>query len=231
MPSLRAWLQVLWAVLTSGSTRAFYDCVASIYDTVFQRHSVHADVMIEVLRQNMSSTDDCVVIDLACGTGFLTERLTAAGYCPIGIDFSEASLRILQARLPRVHVVQANAERLPLVSGCASAVLCLGSWRHFSDPDAVASEIARVLRPGGIAIIGYFPPAFGGVFQIRTSWLRTRIERFYDYVVKLAGYSDSTSSMLEGEAKEILHSYFRNVRSIPSGSDCRAVLARFPSER
>lgn len=231
MPSLRTWLQVLWAALTSGSTQAFYDRIAGVYDTVFQRHSVHADVMMEAVREYMPCADDGAVIDLACGTGLLTERLAEAGYSPIGIDFSEASLRVLQARLPRVHVVQADAERLALASGCASAVLCLGSWRHFSNPDAVASEIARVLRPGGFAIIGYFPPAFGGVFQLRDSWLRVRIERVYDYVVKLAGYSDRTSSTLEYEAKEILRSYFRNVRSIPSGSDCQAVFAQFPLER
>lgn len=231
MSKPHAWLQVLRAALTSASTQAFYDRVASVYDTVFQRHGVHADVMIKILRQHVPDAGDGVVIDLACGTGFLTARLAAGGYSPIGIDFSEPCLRALQARLPHVPVVQADAERLPLTCGCASAVLCLGAWRHFSDPEAVSSEIARVLKPGGLAIISYFPPAFGGVLQIRSSWLRPWVAGIYDRIMRLWGYSDRTGRALEDEATEILHSYFREVQRIPSGPNCRAVLARFPIER
>jgi ubiquinone/menaquinone biosynthesis C-methylase UbiE len=226
--SLLAWLHVLGAALTSISTRRFYDRVAASYDAVFRRHGVHADVMVDVLRQHVPTSDDDFVVDLACGTGFLTARLAAEGYRPIGIDFSEPSLRVLLDRLPSVAVVLADAHRLPLTSGCAAAVLCLGSWRHFADPDAVASEIARVLRPDGIAIISYFPPAFGGVIQINNAWLRRWMAWVYDHLVRLWGFVDRTGEALETEAMDALYCYFDDVRRIPSGKDCRALVARVP---
>lgn len=230
MASLRAWLTLARAALTSGSTREFYDRVASVYDTIFNRHGIHADVMLGVLRRYVPTADDGYVIDLACGTGFLTERLFTAGYRPIGIDFSEPSLRILRDRLPQVPVLLADAERLPLAPGCAAAVLCLGSWRHFSDPDAVASEIARVLRPDGVAIISYFPPAFGGVLQIRHKLLRAWVEGAYDHLVRFRGYSDRAGSDLEDEAMRILHRHFENVSHIPSGTYAGALVARLPRD-
>lgn len=228
MTSLRAWLQVLGAALTSGSTREFYDRVADVYDTVFDRHAIHADVMLELLRQHVPTTDDDFVIDLACGTGFLTGRLAAEGYSPIGIDFSEPSLRVLRDRLPSIPIVTADARRLPLTDDCASAVLCLGSWRHFPDPDSVASEIARVLRPGGLVIISYFPPAFGGVFHIRNSWVRPWLEKAYDRLVRLWGYSDRTSGSLERETIGLLQRHFMEVSRIRSGAHAWALVARAP---
>lgn len=45
-----------------------------------------------------------------------------------------------------------DAAAIPLVSASFDTVLCTELLEHVPDPDAVASEIARVLRPGGVVL-------------------------------------------------------------------------------
>jgi hypothetical protein len=41
------------------------------------------------VRKHTIVPNDSLVVELACGIGFLTWRLVAEGYSPVGIDFSE----------------------------------------------------------------------------------------------------------------------------------------------
>ncbi|MFE5336118.1 class I SAM-dependent methyltransferase [Isoptericola sp. NPDC056573] len=91
------------------------------------------------------------VLDLAAGTGKLTEvvvDLVAAGTDVVAVDPSSPMLGELSARLPGVTTHQGTAERLPLPDASVDAVLVAQAW-HWFDVDAAATEIARVLRPGG----------------------------------------------------------------------------------
>jgi len=53
----------------------------------------------------------------------------------------------------RARFVRGLGEEIPLRSGSVDAVLCKGALDHFMDPDLTVREIARVLRPGGRAVI------------------------------------------------------------------------------
>ena len=61
------------------------------------------------------------VLDLACGTGYVSAWLARSGARPVALDFSGEQLgtaRQLQARLgPGFPLVQGAAERVPLASG------------------------------------------------------------------------------------------------------------------
>lgn len=103
-----------------------------------------------------------VVLDLGCGMGqdalALAER--APGSRVLGIEPSNRMIRFGQGQQRRrgaaqnpVAFVRAFGEELPLRSGSVDALLCKGALDHFVDPRQTLAEAARVLRPGGRAVV------------------------------------------------------------------------------
>ncbi len=96
-------------------------------------------------------------IDLACGTGSLTRDLASRvgpeGHV-LGIDFSREMLRVAQTRpAPNIEYRLGDATRLEGLSSAAfdAATIAYGA-RNIPDLDALFSEMARVLKPGGVAV-------------------------------------------------------------------------------
>lgn len=86
------------------------------------------------------------VLDLGCGTGDLCEELRAAGDSPVGFDLSVGMLRAARTSAP---LVRGDALELPVPDGAADGVVSGFALRNVVDLDALFSECARVLRPGG----------------------------------------------------------------------------------
>ena len=98
--------------------------------------------------------------DIACGPGsFLVQVRKAFPRLPaLAIDLSEAYLREAKRRLgrrPRLQPVVAKAEALPLGDASLDIATCIYLF-HELPPEvrsAVAREIARVMKPGGLFIL------------------------------------------------------------------------------
>jgi SAM-dependent methyltransferase len=97
-------------------------------------------------------------LDLACGRGRHALALAASGVLAIGLDRDRARLaelaRSAHARALPVRPLLADLEaagRLPLASASCGAVLV---FRYLHRP--LASEIVRVLRPGGVLLYETF---------------------------------------------------------------------------
>ena len=88
------------------------------------------------------------VIDVAAGTGHLTQHLLRRGNRVVAVDIDRRMLSTLGGRLPGLPRVAARGEELPFVSGAAGAVVISSAW-HWLDPERAWPEIARVVRPGG----------------------------------------------------------------------------------
>lgn len=88
-------------------------------------------------------------VDLAAGTGSLSRRLLERAGEVIAVEPDERMAAVLAHRLPTVRLLVGRAEALPLPDASVDAVLVAAAW-HWFDVDAAASEIARVLRPGGL---------------------------------------------------------------------------------
>jgi demethylmenaquinone methyltransferase / 2-methoxy-6-polyprenyl-1,4-benzoquinol methylase len=93
-------------------------------------------------------------LDLACGTGSLTRDLAKKvgpeGYV-LGIDFSREMLRAAQSRpSPKIEYRLGDATDLEGVpSGTFDAATIAYGARNIPDLDALFSEMARAVRPGG----------------------------------------------------------------------------------
>jgi demethylmenaquinone methyltransferase/2-methoxy-6-polyprenyl-1,4-benzoquinol methylase len=96
-------------------------------------------------------------LDLACGTGSLTralvKRVGPGGYV-LGIDFSREMLRVARMRpAPNIEYRLGDATKLEGVpTGAFGAATIAYGARNIPDLDALFSEMARVLKPAGVAV-------------------------------------------------------------------------------
>ena len=145
-------------------------------------------------------------LDLACGTGSLTRDLGRKvgpdGYV-LGVDFSREMLRAARSRsTPGVAYRLGDATNLQDVPSDSfdAATIAYGA-RNIPDLDALFSEMARTLKPGGVAVCLEIARPTGGVSS-----------RFYglwfDRIVpKLGGLisgDDSAYSYLPESVKEFV---------------------------
>jgi malonyl-CoA O-methyltransferase len=96
-----------------------------------------------------------IVLDLACGSGRYGLIARERGAAQIlGIDNSAAML----AANPLLLRVQATTEVVPLPSASVDVVLCGLALGHLPRLQPSLAEIARVLKPGGYALVSDVHP-------------------------------------------------------------------------
>ena len=93
-----------------------------------------------------------LVLDLGCGDGALTLQIMAAGARAIGLDASREMVEAARAR--GVDAFVADAQALDLDSQAArfgqfDAAFSNAALHWMLDPDAVASGVFALLKPGG----------------------------------------------------------------------------------
>ncbi|WP_193369874.1 class I SAM-dependent methyltransferase [Pelagibius marinus] len=89
------------------------------------------------------------ILDLCCGQGNLTARLTESGAKVEGLDFSPTMLEKAARAAPAASLRQGDAQNLPYGEASFDAVTCNFGIPHVPDYNRVLSEVRRVLRPGG----------------------------------------------------------------------------------
>ncbi|HEX6739951.1 MAG TPA: class I SAM-dependent methyltransferase [Vicinamibacteria bacterium] len=97
------------------------------------------------------------LLDVGCGTGHHLASLRARGFEVAGVDGSEAMLEHARRNNPGVDLRQCDVERLPHPDAQFDLVLCVEVLRYLPHMDACLREIARVLRPGGVALVTAAP--------------------------------------------------------------------------
>lgn len=113
------------------------------------------DLALRMLRPDGYPRRGLRILDLGCGNGRVMELLMAAGCDVVGVDLAAGALAAARAYLgPGAPLVQSDAFRLGLASASFDVVLSLGYASVASYP-GVQQEVARVLRPGGVALVDF----------------------------------------------------------------------------
>lgn len=140
--------------------KQFWDSRSANYDAQFDRAPIRRHIMEEIARRVPQPAAVRRVMDLGAGTGRLTEFLSAR--LPDArfslIDFSPKMLAFARTRLAESRVCEfheTDFAHLPAADGTVDLVVSACALHHVDDPGkfAAAAEIARVLRPGGLAVI------------------------------------------------------------------------------
>lgn len=89
------------------------------------------------------------LLDVSCGEGSLGRLAAKQGVQAIGLDLSEAALRVAAREDASQWFLAGDAQRLPFGSEVFDYVANIGSLEHYLDPELGAREMARVVRPAG----------------------------------------------------------------------------------
>jgi len=133
----------------------------AVYDTIYteqgirQRDSLYLWFLEQAARYGSGR-----LLDVSCGEGWLLVLAQRLGFDPVGIDISLAGLHKFRTPDQRTRVMQANAQQLPFVDNSFDTITNMGSLEHYFDPAEGIREMARVLRPQGVALI-LVPNSFG----------------------------------------------------------------------
>ena len=146
----------------ASRVESMFTAIAERYDLNNRLHSLWLDQAWrrEAVRlAAITPTDD--VLDMACGTGDLTEMLAGEGPRSIlGMDFTEAMLDVARRKMMRssgaaaaIEYRRGDAMAIDLPDASIDVVTIAFGIRNVDDPAVAATEFARVLRPGGRLIL------------------------------------------------------------------------------
>ncbi len=96
--------------------------------------------------------EGAIAVDVGGGPGYTAEALRRAGAHAFTIDPFPGELR-LHGRTPTGAVV-GDGLALPLGTGSVDVACTLNALEHVATPWAFLDELVRVVRPGGIALVG-----------------------------------------------------------------------------
>jgi len=142
-----------WVMARVGSM--LFDRWSAVYDRPGFQDATYRPVHDAVLAR-LTELPRGMVLDLGCGTGQLTRRLTEQfpDAEVVGLDYSAGMLGVASDRVgSRASLVHADAQYLPFRSASADVVVCTESFHWYGDQRRALAALAAVLRPGGQLVI------------------------------------------------------------------------------
>lgn len=99
-------------------------------------------------------------LDVGCGNGKTVSALVEAGMEVTGVDFSTEAIGRCRVAYPKAEFVECDASSLPFPDGSFDLVTAVHVLENLEDGrlEEAASEIGRVLAPGGYLFVRCFTP-------------------------------------------------------------------------
>jgi SAM-dependent methyltransferase len=132
--------------------------------SLFQRGSLfrvqhfERDVLAALARHGRTDLGRLEILDVGCGDGGFLRRLVSWGADPgrlAGVDLLAERVATARRIHPGIDVRRADASALPFADAGFDLIFQLTVFSSILEPEmrrAVAREMARVLRPGGLVV-------------------------------------------------------------------------------
>lgn len=117
----------------------------SVAETYERARPLYADEAVDWIAERLPFGR---VLDLAAGTGKLTQQLVARGVDVVAVEPDPGMRAVLRRVLPDVELHDGFAENIPLADASVDAI-SVGQAFHWFDGERALAEMRRVLRPGG----------------------------------------------------------------------------------
>lgn len=111
--------------------------------------------------EKLAINNEKTVIDIACGPGTVSLLLADKVKSITALDFSEEMLKVFRSQLGRftnISLQQCDCQKLPLKDSLFDIAISQFGLMFFPDRAAGFSEIYRVLKPNGEAIVSSWAP-------------------------------------------------------------------------
>lgn len=131
--------EALWSDVAAAYDRSFASLCAGTADNVLTRLPPAAEVL-----------------DVGCGSGFLTAALVDAGHVVHAVDPDPEMLELATTRSV-ADFRRAGLPDLPYPATSFDAIVANFVLNHVDDPRAAARELARVTRPDGTVVATIWP--------------------------------------------------------------------------
>ena len=131
----------------------------------YSRHRLHS-----LFEQLVPPGHGKSALDVGCGTGHQVSELGDRGYDVSGVDGSDEMLVVARKLNPGTKFQRADVESLPYDTSRFDLCLSLEVLRYLPDSQPAISELARVLKPGGEALVTAIP-----TWNLNGYWLVNRV--------------------------------------------------------
>ena len=119
--------------------------------------------LMEAIDTTGKQASDVTILDAGSGSGKLSAYLACQGYNVVGVDISEEGCAIAEGLAKSLDASKRcsfraeSLESIGLSDSCIDFVIGHASLHHFVKYEGVASELYRLLKPGGQ---GFFADSF-----------------------------------------------------------------------
>jgi len=133
---------------------------------------VHRGILNQIDRMK-GEQGPASLLDVGCGTGRLLRKVRARWPDArlMGVDLAEGMIEVARRLAPGVEFRVSGAETLILPDASVDVALSTISFHHWNDQAAGISNIARMLRPGGIFCLAdiILPVGYARFYQVVSS--------------------------------------------------------------
>jgi len=128
-----------------------YRKLAETEDRMWYFHALHQRMLLPLQQWRGKPAS---VLDAGCGTGGLIRSLSSQEphWTITGLDFSPIACSLTRERTS-AEIVEGSITKLPFPKCSFDIVTCADVLSHVKDGSLALHEFARVLRPGGVAVI------------------------------------------------------------------------------
>ena len=132
-----------------------YDEWAPLYDG---GPNAATELDSEIVRTLLEGLPAGRAVDVACGTGRQSLLLSELGHQVEGVDLNETMLAVARDRVPDADFQQGTFHALPFDDASFDLVVSSLALTHIADLRPALEEMARVVKPGGCAVLSDMHP-------------------------------------------------------------------------
>ncbi len=152
---------------SSPDNKSFWDHWAGQYNPFMRGSAPLYDRIAQRMKKRL--TRNMYVLELACGTGMISQRIVGSVRSLEATDFSPEMIAQAQKHntSSRLHYSVADATWLPYEVDYFDAVVIANALHVMPEPEKALAEIRRVLKPGGLLLAPTFVHGDGRGFRLR----------------------------------------------------------------